>query len=109
MFDLLRRARSSGLGIFLATQNPGDFDYKARDLIQTWLVGRVASDRAIDKMRNLLGPYPNVGSRLAAQTTGHFFVLGDRHVVEVRCDRALMQTEQLAEHEIVALARRARP
>ena len=31
MFDLLRRARSGGIGVLLATQNPGDFDYKARD------------------------------------------------------------------------------
>ena len=37
MFDLLRRARSAGIGVLLATQNPGDFDYKARDNIATWL------------------------------------------------------------------------
>ncbi|MEO7731802.1 MAG: DUF87 domain-containing protein, partial [Kofleriaceae bacterium] len=30
MFELLRRARSEGLGVVLATQNPGDIDYKAR-------------------------------------------------------------------------------
>ena len=47
--------------MLLATQNPGDFDYKARDNIGTWLVGKVAQDRAIEKMRNLLAGYPNVG------------------------------------------------
>src|SRR5262249_26449239 len=57
MFELLRRARSEGLGVLLATQNPGDLDYKARDLIGTWLVGKVSQDRAIDKMRNLLASY----------------------------------------------------
>jgi len=77
MFELLRRGRSGGLGILLATQNPGDFDYKARDLIGTWLVGKVAQDRAIEKMRNLLASYPNVGPRLATQPVGHFFVLAD--------------------------------
>ncbi len=107
MFDLLRRARSGGLGVLLATQNPGDFDYKARDLIGTWLVGRVAQDRAIEKMRNLLGPYPNVSGRLANQATGHFFMLTPGKVVELKCDRSLMSTEQLADAEIAEIARRS--
>ncbi len=108
MFDLLRRARSGGLGVLLATQNPGDFDYKARDLIGTWLVGRVAQDRAIEKMRNLLGGYPNVAARLANQPTGHFFVLTPGKAMELKCDRSLMQTEQLADADVTELARRTR-
>ncbi len=105
MFDLLRRARSTGIGVLLATQNPGDFDYKARDNIATWLVGKVAQERAIDKMRNLLASYPNVGPRLATQPTGHFFVLSNGEAREVKCDRSLMSTEQLAEQEVAELAR----
>ena len=108
MFELLRRARSGGVGILLATQNPGDLDYKARDLIGTWLVGKVAQDRAIEKMRNLLASYPDVGPRLATQPTGHFFVLGDG-VREIKSDRAMMTTEQLADDEIAELARAGRP
>jgi DNA helicase HerA-like ATPase/energy-coupling factor transporter ATP-binding protein EcfA2 len=108
MFELLRRARSEGVGILLATQNPGDLDYKARDLVGTWLVGKVAQDRAIEKMRHLLTSYPNVGSRLATQPTGHFFVLGDG-VREIKADRAMMSTEQLADAEIAELARAGRP
>jgi DNA helicase HerA-like ATPase len=108
MFELLRRARSEGLGIMLATQNPGDLDYKARDNIGTWLVGKVAQDRAIEKMRNLLASYPNVGPRLATQPTGHFFVLG-HSVREIKSDRAMMTTEQLSDDEIAALARASRP
>jgi hypothetical protein len=105
MFDLLRRARSGGIGVLLATQNPGDFDYRARDNIQTWLVGKVAQQRAVEKMRNLIGPYPNVGARLANQPTGHFFVLAGNRATEVRCDRSMMQTSQLSEDDVVALAR----
>ena len=41
MENLLRRARSAGLGLLLATQSPGDFDYKCRDNIRTWFVGQV--------------------------------------------------------------------
>jgi len=107
MFELLRRARSEGFGVMLATQNPGDIDYKARDLISTWLVGKVAQDRAIEKMRNLLASYPNVGSRLATQPTGHFFVLG-HGAREIKSDRAMMTTEQLSDDEIAALARGTR-
>lgn len=107
MFELLRRARSRGVGVMLATQNPGDIDYKARDNIVTWLVGKVAQDRAIEKMRNLLANYPNVGPRLATQPTGHFFVLGSG-IKEIKSDRAMMVTEQLADHEIAELARPGR-
>ena len=105
MFELLRRARSGGIGVLLATQNPGDFDYKARDLIGTWLVGRVAQDRAIEKMRNLLGSYPNVSTRLASQPTGHFFVLQPGKASELKCDRSMMQTEQMSDSEVTELAR----
>ena len=108
MFDLLRRARSGGIGILLATQNPGDFDYRARENIGTWLVGKVAQERAIDKMRNLLGAYPNVGGRLATQSTGQFFVLTTGRAVEIRCDRSLMETSQLSEAEVAELARGTR-
>lgn len=108
MFELLRRARSEGLGVMLATQNPGDIDYKARDNIGTWLVGKVSQERAIEKMRNLLASYPSVGSRLATQPTGHFFVLGTG-TREIRADRAMMATEQLPDHEIAELARASRP
>jgi len=107
MFELLRRARGAGIGLLLATQNPGDLDYKARDLIATWLVGKVAQERAIDKMRNLLASYPSVGPRLATQPTGHFFVLGDG-VREIQADRAMMVTDQVAEAELAELARATR-
>jgi hypothetical protein len=108
MFDLLRRARSYGLGMLLASQNPGDFDYKARDNLLTWLVGRVTQERAIEKMRNLIAGYPNVAARLAGQGVGHFFLLGPAAgptARELRADPALMKTEQLPEQEIAALAR----
>jgi GTPase SAR1 family protein len=108
MFELLRRARSEGLGIMLATQAPGDIDYKARDNIGTWLVGKVAQERALEKMRNLLATYPNVASRLATQPTGHFFVLGTG-VKEIRSERSMMITEQLSDHDIAELARATRP
>ena len=112
MFELLRRARAGGLGVLLATQNPGDLDYRARDNISTWLIGRVAQERAIDKMRLLLGDYPDVAARLAQQTTGSFFLINpelSRLPRELRAAPSLMKTEQVHEHEIAALARATAP
>jgi hypothetical protein len=109
MFDLLRRSRSTGIGVLLATQNPGDFDYKARDNIGTWLIGKIAQPRAIEKMRNLLASYPDVGPRLATQRTGSFFLITGAGRRELRADRALMETVQLADAEVAELARATRP
>jgi hypothetical protein len=108
MFSLLRRARARGVGILLATQSPGDFDYKARENIITWLVGKVTQERAVEKMRGLLADYPNVGARLANQSMGQFFLLGglaSRTAAEVKMDRSMMEAETIPEQEIAALAR----
>jgi Cdc6-like AAA superfamily ATPase len=108
MFDLLRRSRSTGIGVLLATQNPADFDYKARDNIQTWLLGKITQDRATEKMRNLIGSYPDVGPRLASQRTGSFFLLTGTTKRELKADRSLMETVQLPESEVLDLARHTR-
>jgi hypothetical protein len=94
--------------VLLATQNPGDFDYKARDNINTWLLGKIAQERAIEKMRNLIASYPDVGPRLASQRTGSFFLLTGTTKRELRADRSLMETVQLSETEVAELARRTR-
>jgi DNA helicase HerA-like ATPase len=52
--SLLRRARSAGLGVFLATQSPGGLDYRARDNIGTWMLWRIQQAPAIQKLRPLL-------------------------------------------------------
>lgn len=109
MFDLLRRSRSTGIGVLLATQNPGDFDYKARDNVNTWLLGKIAQDRAIEKMKNLIGNYPDVGARLASQRTGSFFVLTGTSKRELKADRSLMETVQCSESEVAELARATKP
>src|ERR671929_1621730 len=58
MESLLRRARSAGVGLFLATQSPGDFDYRCRDQVLTWLVGRVKEPVAIAKLKPMLEARP---------------------------------------------------
>jgi energy-coupling factor transporter ATP-binding protein EcfA2 len=110
MQDLLRRARSAGLGVMLATQSPGDLDYKSRDNIRSWFLGRVAENTAIAKMQPLLSESRvNVKGKLARQSIGEFFMLQGGAVSEIKADRSLMDTEQLAEDEIRELAHRGAP
>jgi hypothetical protein len=104
--SLLKRARSAGLGILLATQNPGDFDYRGRDNISTWWVGRIASSTAIDKMKPLLSECKvDISSALANQSTGEFFQISNGNAQRIRSDRSLMNTTQLSEDRIVELAK----
>ncbi len=111
MFSLLRRARTRGLGVILASQSPADFDYKARENIATWLVGKITQDRAPEKMRGLLAEYPQVSPRLADQPVGHFFILGGlagsagKLATEIKADRAMMEPAPMSEPEVAALAR----
>ncbi|HKP59556.1 MAG TPA: DUF87 domain-containing protein, partial [Polyangiales bacterium] len=107
---LLKRARSAGLGVMLATQSPGDLDYKARDNIGTWWVGRIASGAAIDKMKPLLSECRiDISGALATQSTGEFFQISGGNSVRIRSERSLMNTTQLTEDRIVELARATAP
>jgi hypothetical protein len=109
MLDLLRRARAAGIGMMLATQSPGDLDYRCRDNIRSWFVGRVAEKTAVDKMKPLLSECRiNVGSRLAGAKTGEFFKLEDGDAIEFKATPALMKTAQLSEDEILEVARQSK-
>jgi hypothetical protein len=53
MLRLLKQARAFGVGLILATQNPGDLDYKGLSNAGTWLIGRLQSEN--DKQRVTTG------------------------------------------------------
>lgn len=53
LLTLLKQARAFGLGVVLATQNPGDLDYKGLSNLGTWWIGRLQTDR--DKSKVLQG------------------------------------------------------
>ena len=50
---LLKQARAFGLGLILATQNPGDLDYKGLSNAGTWFIGRLQSEN--DRQRVMSG------------------------------------------------------
>jgi hypothetical protein len=110
MENLLKRARSAGVGLLLATQSPGDFDYKCRDQIKTWLVGRVKEPTALGKLRPMFSEAKvDVAAKLPGQGTGEFYLLRGKEVCGLKTDPSLIPTEQLPEQKIAELARHSRP
>jgi hypothetical protein len=106
MEDLLKRARSAGVGIFLATQSPGDFDYKCKENVTTWLIGKVKEPRAIEKLKPMLTVAKgDVTNKLAGQKTGNFYLVREAGVFPVRSNESFVRTEQLSEERVAALAR----
>ncbi|HNO74592.1 MAG TPA: DUF2791 family P-loop domain-containing protein [Nitrosomonas mobilis] len=103
--NLLRRARSAGIGLMLATQSPGDLDYRCRDQISTWFIGRIKEKTALDKLKPMLSEAKtDVSSKLAGQTTGEFYAIHNGEVSNIKANRSLVQAEQVPAHEILKLA-----
>ena len=109
MEGLLRRARSAGVGLFLATQSPGDLDYKCRDQIRTWLIGRVKEQVAIGKLKPMLeAGRVDAAAKLPGQGTGQFYLVREREVAAVQSEPSLIPTAQVPEDRVLELARSAR-
>ncbi len=53
LLRLLKQARAFGIGLILATQNPGDLDYKGLTNAGTWFIGRLSSEN--DKQKVMAG------------------------------------------------------
>ncbi|OWK39170.1 hypothetical protein FRUB_06252 [Fimbriiglobus ruber] len=107
MERLLKMARSAGIGIFLATQSPGDLDYKCRDQVLTWLIGRVKEPVAINKLKPMLeGARVDATSKLPNQEVGQFYLVRESDVTAIKVDRNLIPTSQLPENRVLAAAQR---
>lgn len=103
--NLLRRARSAGIGLMLATQSPGDLDYRSRDQISTWFIGRIKEKTALDKLKPMLSEAKtDVSSKLASQSAGEFYAIHNGEVSKIKADLSLVQAEQVPAHEILKLA-----
>ncbi len=104
MLEGLKRFRSAGIGMMLASQSPGDFDYKSKDNIKSWFLGRIHQPTALQNMRPLWGGHTEVPERLPAQSAGEFHFLQEGRVHVLKGRHALFMPRQLGEHEILALA-----
>jgi hypothetical protein len=49
LMSIVKQGRAAGLGLFLATQNPADLDYKSLSNIGTWFIGRLRTGRDRDR------------------------------------------------------------
>ena len=105
MENLLKRARSAGLGLLLATQSPGDFDYKCKENLHAWFVGLVKEKTALEKMKPMLSENRvDVSAKLPGQEVGQFFLIKEGQAQAIHAERSLIKTLQLSEAEILSLA-----
>jgi uncharacterized protein DUF87/helicase HerA-like protein len=82
LLTLLKQARSQGVGVLLATQNPVDLDYKGLANTGVWLVGKLQTEQDRGRLREgLLGAgmdAPALDKALDA-TRKRVFLLHDVH------------------------------
>ncbi|HEX4902389.1 MAG TPA: DUF87 domain-containing protein [Acidimicrobiales bacterium] len=52
ILTVLKQARAYGIGMVLSTQNPVDLDYKALSNAGTWMIGRLQTERDVDRLRD---------------------------------------------------------
>ena len=104
--SLLKRARSAGLGIMLATQSPGDLDYKSRDQITSWFIGRVREDTALRKLKAAFQSESGLDPTavLPGQTVGEFHLVQEGLVRPLKAQRSLILAEQVPFDRIEQLA-----
>jgi AAA ATPase domain/Helicase HerA, central domain len=108
--SLLKRARSAGLGVLLATQSPGDLDYRCRDTIRSWFLGRIKENTALGKLKPMLsGAAGDVAARLPGQDTGEFHLARAGEVTQFSAYRSILTTEQLSDRQLLAVAQNNRP
>lgn len=105
--SLLKRARSAGLGLMLATQSPGDLDYKSRDQITSWFIGRVREDTALRKLKAAFQSESGLdpAAVLPGQTVGEFHLVQEGLVRPMKAQRSLIIAEQVPFDRIEQLSR----
>jgi len=107
--NLIRRGRSAGIGVFLATQSPGDLDYKSRENITTWLAGRVNVKLAIEKLRPIFGERGRLADELPALKVGNFYCVDEHGARRFNAALPCIMPVQLDERQILELARASSP
>ena len=87
---LLKQARAFGIGLILATQNPGDLDYKGLTNAGTWFIGRLTSDndkqKVISGLKSMASADENMNlaevEQLIADLTPRVFFMRNVHDTE---------------------------
>ena len=91
---LIRQGRSYGICCVLATQNPGDVDYRGLSNCGTWMVGKLATDRDRQKVMEGMAVWGSDAERvkynLTNADTGDFVVKDPRGNVQYIKERWLL-------------------
>jgi hypothetical protein len=69
LMALIKQGRAAGLGVVLATQNPGDLDYKGLTNAGTWAIGSLRAERDKERvLEGLEGAVTEAGSAVDRRT-----------------------------------------
>ncbi len=104
---LVRQGRAVGICCVFATQNPGDVDYKALSNCQSWIIGKLATDRDRKKVLEGMEVWGSEAERvkhnLTGAPTGDFVIKTARGEIRYFKERWLMSY-----HRVLTLAEVAR-
>jgi hypothetical protein len=111
---LVKQGRAFGVGCLLATQNPGDIDYKGLSNCSTWIIGKLQTKRDRDKVREGLADAefkpsdltkmlatPNAGQFMFMTSDGAVSFLQERWLLTYHCT---LSPEQLLRLKAQGLA-----
>ena len=74
---LFKQARKYGVSCLIATQNPGDIDYKALSQFSTWSIGRLNTKQDFKKIESAINSVNsnfNFSTELPSLKTGEFLL-----------------------------------
>lgn len=108
LLNLLKRGRSAGLSVVLATQSPGEMDYQGRNNVETWFIGKNKEKRAIDKV-SLMVAEPEFLHDIPFLDVGRFILVTGSTLTRLHGDPSMLHTSQLSEDQILALAKAGPP
>lgn len=102
---LFKQARKYGIGCLMATQNPGDVDYKAMAQFGTWAIGRLTTRQDLKKVSHIVKSLsPEQADRIMAllpkQDVGEFIVMSPPKVVAMKTRWLCTKHETLDEDQI---------
>lgn len=108
LLNLLKRGRSAGLSVGLATQSPGEMDYQGRNNVNTWFIGKIKEAVALKKIEPMI-PEPELMHDIPFLDVGQFMLVTDAQVRRLHGQPSMMNTFQLSEDQILALAKAGPP
>lgn len=112
---LFKQARKFGIGCLIATQNPGDVDYRSLSQFGSWIIGRLATRQDLKKvepaLRSLAGANADdVIGALPALKPGELMVVSPDHF-DAPCplaSRRLVTPHQTLDENVIERLARAR-